>query len=302
MDFMRRLRSGIQGIIRYWKNRKFRKEIALEKQKRYLFDAKKQHENTPSLFTLFREKKRFYYFNTIINTLDRNRDRFRLSFLLIGAFLIISTSYIAFFSPYFRISPSKVIIERLDSITDINIAYKSIENIYGTSIFSVETGEIFQELTTLQKNIKQVKVSKLFPNGLKIIIESYQPQFFVRFPSLEKSYILTSNGILVYQKSNDAHLHFLDLVDPNFVEMNFIDYKEGMREEFMKPLIVSRDFFKSTFPTVNIAKFAFFKYEREIHIALESGLVILLRAAPDIENQILSLKVYNDKNKDPINS
>ncbi len=195
-----------------------------------------------------------------------------------------------------------VIIERLDSITDINIAYKSIEDIYGSSIFSVDTNAILAHLTSLQKNIKHADISRLFPNGLKIIIESYKPEFFVRFPLTEKTYIITKNGILIYQKANDTNLYYLDLVDPGFTEMSFIDYKEGIREEFMSSILLARDFFKSTFPAVNIAKFTCFKSEREIHVALESGLVVLLRTADDIEDQILSLKIYNDKNKDFINS
>lgn len=225
-----------------------------------------------------------------------------MSFVLIGIFLITSSTYILFFSPYFRISPSKVIIERMDSITDINIAYKSIEDVYSTSIFSVETDKVLSELTSLQKNIKHAQVSRLFPNGLKIIIESYKPQFFVRFPNSEKTYVVTNNGILVYQKTNDTNLYFLDLVDPSFAEMSFIDYKEGVSEEFMPAILKARDLFKATFPTINIAKFAYFKSEREVHVALESGLIVLLRTADDMENQILSLKVYSDKNKDFFNT
>jgi hypothetical protein len=57
------------------------------------------------------------------------------------------TIYIVFISPYFRISPSKVIIERLDTITDINIAYKSIENVYSSSIFLIDKNEIKKSLT-----------------------------------------------------------------------------------------------------------------------------------------------------------
>ena len=222
--------------------------------------------------------------------------------MIIGSFLLVSSSYILFFSPYFRISPSKVVIERLDTVSDINIAYKSIEEVYGTSIFSVEDSTVFQKLTALQKNIKTAKVSKLFPNGLKIIIESYSPEFFVRFPDSEKTYIITENGILVYQKANDANLYFLDLVDLSFTEMHFIDYKEGVPEEFMPFVLASREIFKTTFSTSNIAKFTYFKAEREIHIALESGLVVLLRSENDIDKQILSLKIYNDKNKDFINT
>lgn len=302
MTFARQIRNYIQHIIRYWKNRKFRKATALEKKKRYLFNAKKSTNGDIPLFTIFREKKRFYYFNTLINVLEQNKNRFRISFLFIGIFLIIASTYILFFSPYFRVSPSKVIIERLDSITDINIAYKSIEDIYNTSLFSIEKNMVSRELTSLQKNIKHVEILKLFPNGLKIIIESYKPQFFVRFPNSEKTYIITSNGILVYQKVNDTNLPFLDLIDPSFIEMSFIDYKAGVSEIFMPSILRARDFFKATFPTINISKFSYFKSEHELHIALESGLVVLLRTANDIDSQIFSLKIYNDKNNDFINS
>jgi len=44
MDFTRQINNSIKKISRYWKNRKFRKETALEKKKRYLFDAKSAPE------------------------------------------------------------------------------------------------------------------------------------------------------------------------------------------------------------------------------------------------------------------
>lgn len=302
MDFRMEIKRIAQKITRYWKNRKFREEVATEKKKRYLFTAEKPKERNSSFFSFFHEKKRFYYFNTIVSLLEQNKNRFRLSFLIIGSFLIALSVYIMFFSPYFKISPSRVIIERLDSITDINIAYKSIEDVYGESIFSLDTHSIVRKLTGLQKNIKHAEITRLFPNGLKIIVESYKPQFFVRFKESEKSYILTSNGILIYQKVNDSGLHFLDLVDPSFAEMSFIEYKEGIPENIMPYVIVTRDLFKSTFTATNIAKFTYFRAEREIHITLESGMIVLLRTAADIDKQIMSLKEYNDRNKDIINS
>ena len=142
MDFRMEIKRIAQRITRYWKNRKFREEVAEEKKKRYLFTTEKPREKGPSFFAFFHEKKRFYYFNTVVSLLEQNKNRFRLSFLLIGSFLILLSVYIMFFSPYFKISPSRVIIERLDSITDINIAYKSIEDVYGESIFSIDTHSV----------------------------------------------------------------------------------------------------------------------------------------------------------------
>lgn len=302
MDLIKKLKHTVQKISRYWNNRTFRKEVLSEKKKLYLLDTGKKSSWRLSFFTFFSGKKRFHYFSTVFSVFERNKDRFRLPFLLMGLFLCISSIYILFFSPYFRISPSRVIIERLDTITDINIAYKSIEDIYGASIFLVNTDDIREKLVSLQKNIKQTQISRLFPNGLKVIIESYKPQFFVRLGKNEKTYIITSNGILIYQKMNDATLFDLELVDQQLSEAGFIDYKEGIKEKIMRVILASRDLFKKIFPVINIAKFTYFQSEREIHIALESGTNILLRAENDIEQQLLSLKVYNDTYKDIINS
>lgn len=299
MTFMNKIKQSYHGIFRYWKNRRFRDEVRREKKQKYLFDTTRKGA-TFSLFS--HNKKRFYYFNTLINIFEQNKAQFRLSFFLIGSFLCVSSIYIFFFSPYFRISPSKVIIERIDAITDINIAYKSIENIYGESIFSVDKNEVRTMMSNLQKNLKRIDISLLFPNGLKIITESYAPQFFVHLKDVEKNYIITTNGILIYQKTRDLPLYDLDLIDTRLSEVGFIEYKEAIRENFMRIVLISRDLFKQTFPTSNIAKFTYFQAERELHIALESGTIILMRMGDDIEQQIMMLKYYNDSNKDTINS
>jgi hypothetical protein len=47
-----------------------------------------------------------------------------------------------FASPYFEISPNRVIIERSDMYSDVNIAYKAIEPIYGSSLWTLDNQEI----------------------------------------------------------------------------------------------------------------------------------------------------------------
>lgn len=157
-------------------------------------------------------------------------------------------------------------------------------------------------LVDLQKNIKHIEVTRLFPNGLKIIVESYKPQFFVRLGEMEKNYIITSNGILVYQKESDKKIPTLDLVDSTLFEAGLLDYKEGVNEAFMRSILSIRDGFTTTFPSVNISKFVYFKAERELHIFLESGTRIIFRIGEDFDKQIGMLKFYNDSNKDIINS
>ncbi len=88
----------------------------------------------------------------------------------IGGTLIILSGYIIFFSPYFQVSPSNVLIESVSPGVDLNIAYRSIEDIYGKSLFFLD-----EEMTALSikkslKNIDYIRIEKLYPNGLKILI------------------------------------------------------------------------------------------------------------------------------------
>lgn len=299
MTFLKKIKKIQTNIVRYFKHRTYRKKIQAEKSRQYLFRAV---EKKPSFASLYFSKKRVVqYANIIIN----NSEKYKYPFLSVGVFLLLACTYILFVSPYFRIAPSKVLIERTDSITDINIAYKSIEKIYGQSLFFMSEQEIAAMLVGMQKNIKTVDITRLYPNGLKIILQSYQPQFVTSFPSNDthestKKYIITSNGILIYEKNPPKKLLPIDIVDPAFVEIGFFDYKEGIPDSYVKRILFARDSFLDKFTGTNISRLSYFRVERELHIALESGvrIIIDLSDTQDITRQIIALRFYADQHKD----
>ncbi len=88
----------------------------------------------------------------------------------IGAFLIIATLYILFYSPYFLLSPSKILIESLDETVDVSIAYRSIESLYGKNIFFIDQKTTAKAIQADQKNITSIRIDHLYPNSLKIIL------------------------------------------------------------------------------------------------------------------------------------
>lgn len=297
MIFLRQIKKTYASIARYFKHRAYRKKVLSEKSRQYLFRAS---EKKPSFFSLYFSKKKTLQF---ANTFLHASEKYRYPFFSIGAFLLLACTYILFISPYFRIAPSKVLIERTDTITDINIAYKSIENIYGQSIFFMNEGDVANMLVSLQKNIKTIDISRLYPNGLKIILQSYQPQFVTAFAGSEKKYILTSNGVLIYDKNPSKKLFPIDIVDPTFVEIGFFDYKEGITEQYMQRIVTARDTFFDRFTGVNISRLTYFKVERELHISLESGVRIILELTEpeDITRQLAALRFYVDQHKDVLN-
>lgn len=298
MDLIKKIKLKTYRIKKYFQNVKFRKEIKKEKSKKYLFKTNKETKKW-SLFEYAKKQKRF---STYLITTTENIKNYRVLFSLIWISLTLLCTYIVLISPYFRISPSKVIIERLDTITDVNIAYKAIEKVYWESIFLIDKEAIRSNLISYQKNIKRLYISRLYPNWLKIIIESYKPQFYTEFAWIDKKYIITSNGVLIYEKNIDKLLTNLEIVDEWLIEAWFFDYKEWVNEEIMKKVIFTRDLFKDVFPNKNIAKLIYFKIDNELHISLETWTKIIIELNSEIWKQIAMLKFYNDNNKDILSS
>lgn len=297
MDLVRKIKLYHYRIQKYFKNRKFRQEVAKEKAKRYLYN--KPVQNWANFFDFYKNQKKF---SNYINTFSNNIKLYKYLITWIWVLLIILCSYIIVVSPYFRISPSKLIIERLDTITDVNIAYKSIEDVYWQSIFLIDKNELKKSLLNYQKNIKNTSIIRLFPNWLKIIIESYSPQFFTQFAGIDKKYIVTSNWVLIYEKNIDKILYNLEIVDSNLIEAWFFDYKEWVPEKSMNQIIYTRDLFKQIFTWRNISKFVYFKLENELHINLETWTKIIVELWDNIQSELAMLKYYNDNNSDILSS
>lgn len=298
MDLIRKTKNWTYRIKKYFKNRNYAEKVKKEKERKYLFNAPK-NTNKRKIFDVFLNKKNF---SKILSVSKDNYQNYKIIYYLLWIFLLLISIYIIAISPYFKISPSKVIIERLDTITDINIAYKSVEKVYWRSIFFLNKDEIKKMLIWYQKNIDNVKITKLFPNWIKIIINSYQPEFFTQFAWIEKKYIVTSNWVLIYEKNIDKMLYNLEIIDENFIENWFFDYKEWINSKIMEKIIYTRDIFKDVFSNKNIAKFVYFKLENELHIILETWTQIILELNWDIIKQLTMLKFYNDNYKDILSS
>jgi len=200
------------------------------------------------------------------------------------------------FSAYFQVAPSKVIIERTDSYTDINLAYRSIDTIYGRPLFFVTTQEIKDMIVSWQKSIKNVSVSRLYPSGLKIILQSYVPKFFTEMTvdDKKKNYLISENGVLIEDRAIDKTLSRLDIADPILEESILLNYKEAIPLSTMKQIIDLQTGFLKKFTDTNIAKMTYFAAEQELHVSLENGTVILFDMQSLLQNQLSLVKLYAD--------
>ncbi len=292
MTFLKKIRSSWKKILRRFHNRKFSKSVDLERSKKFLY----QNE-TPSLpwIQIYQKARRGAYFRPIYSTFTKNKRNFQISFALLWILLIGSSVYIVALSPYFQISPNRVIIERDDAYSDINIAYKAIEPIYGDSLWFVSQQHVTDLIRGLEKNIEQVKVSHLLPNSLKIIIKSSAPAYTVDFPWVGRNYLISENGILIPNRAKKSDLPRLQIYSTTLIESSFLDYKEAVPPRTMKKIRDVYGIFGTDFKGSIITSMTLYEVENELHILLENGTRIILVLDTSLEKQLLSLKLTNEQ-------
>lgn len=166
--------TKIRNYIKQYKNRNFRASVVKEKSQKYLF-RDRTPENTRGKWSLFRKgNERLSPFSRflqdkihITQTLVSGQEYY---LKYIGLFLILACIYIVAYSPYFLLSPSKVLIEGVTDGIDVSIAYRSIEDLYGKNIFLINEQEVARTIKKYQKNISLIRIDMLYPNNLKILL------------------------------------------------------------------------------------------------------------------------------------
>ena len=289
MISLAKIKRFLKGIQRKISNRKFRETAEKERSQKFLFENGKK--TGPSFFEIYQRAKRGAYFRPIYSVFQKNQNELKIAFAAIGILLIVLTGYITLVSPYFRISPNRVIIEPTDDFSDINIAYKAIESIYGKSLWFTSTNEITNSIESLEKNIGKVDVQRLYPNGLKILIGSSKPVFSVRFRSLDRQFMLTENGILIPDRSKRTDLPTMNLYAPELLESAFLDYKEAVPALRMQRIVALTNAFKAQFPKDAVVAVSYYDTENEVHLFLENGTRIIFLLDDTLDKELQALKI-----------
>lgn len=310
MDFLR----WIRNFSKKYKNRGFQSEVKKEKQQKYLFRDSWSQIQTKR-WGIFREKKRalkpftnFFQEKIYNNTAFLYEDKRILWY--IGAILIVLCIYIFLFSPYFQISPSKVLISAETDGIDINIAYRSIEDIYEQNLFFFDEEKLAQNLKKYQNNIETVSIDRLYPNGLKIIIKSHPILYRASVSGrTNKIWWLTANGVLIpLAKEKIESLPAFDIIT-NIGEDELLDYKSIIDENKLAAINKVFEIFKEEWSEIKLGKTRFLTQENEFHVSLENGGRILFALQDfsvnktkdadiykNLKNQLLTLKTYIEKN------
>jgi hypothetical protein len=271
-----------------FQNRKFSKQVAAEKSKKYL--VTRNNKRIPFL-EIYNRARRGAYLRPFYSVFQNTGYDYRIIFGTLGIFMIVGCLYIVVFSTYFQVLPSRVIIERNDTHSDINIAYRSIEEIYGESFWIIDEQEVAEQIRVLQKNIETVKLDRVMPNIIRIIIESSPLRYAANFQWASKTYNLSENGVLIPSRSQDSELKRLTIHSVELSESPYLDYKEAIPPSSIKYLMQAESVFGKEFPKSAVTSINFYVVENEFHLLLENGTRILLVCDSSLEKQLLWVKI-----------
>lgn len=269
------------------KNRDFKKQVQEEKKQKYLFreDQEEHFFSKRNSFAVWKKHKLMPYSNFFgkgIELFDRYVFESKILSIL-GGILLWLSGYIIFFSPYFQVSPSNVIIESITPWVDLNIAYRSIEDIYSESLLFLDEEATALKIKQSLKNIAHIRIDKLYPNGLKILLTGSPIPYRVTIYGISnRTWWLSENGVLIpignwgLQYATGTNLQDMEIVSDPLRNEELLDYKQVIDDTTMYQIRSTLTLFQEQFQDLTVQKIRYLSVENELHLLLNSKTLIIL--------------------------
>lgn len=212
-----------------------------------------------------------------------------IPYYLIAWVIFIAISIFFVLWPIFRVKYIEII--KKDNVTNMTIAYKSVENLRWEQLLKVQEIDIFNKFKSYQDNIKSINLTIDLPNTLKIEAESYKEIFNVTINEL--SYILVENGTLI-PSSHSKNLKTLNIIK-NIDKNKFIEYKQIFNPFYIEKIDDIIKKLEENLINVKIKNLYYYDVERELHIEIENGNILIFSIDDDIDvlEQIEKLVIFN---------
>ncbi|MDD4151441.1 MAG: FtsQ-type POTRA domain-containing protein [Candidatus Gracilibacteria bacterium] len=271
------------------KNRKFYQKLNQEKSRMYLRDS----DFSDNFCSRKNKFKMFSLTRKYLNFIRINNNKYTPYYYYTAIALIILSIYIFLFSSYFSVQ--KIYIERTDDLTNINLAYKAVEDLYGDSLFLMDENDVMAKIQSYQKNLKTINIRKMFPDSLKIDITSYKGAFNTKL--FDRDYIVTNNGILVPIK-NDSKLKYINIHFKDKDTLGIVDYKDILNgDDIVTANKIITKINNSIFD-LKIENIDFFPIEKEIHINSDLKTKFIYDLAGNVDEQIAKTSSFFEKYRD----
>ncbi|MDD3793762.1 MAG: hypothetical protein PHI37_03035 [Candidatus Gracilibacteria bacterium] len=212
-----------------------------------------------------------------------------IPYYFIISIIIITSIIIILFGPFLNIRFIEII--KKDNITNMNIAYKSVEDIRGEKMFNIHEIDIFNKLKNYQNNIKSIDMKMILPNTIKLEIESYKEIFNITLNG--NNYILVENGTII-PSNHSKNLKFLNVIKK--IDRNkFIEYKQIFNPFFIEKINNIINKLEENIVNIKIKNIDYYEVERELHIQIENDNILIFSLDDDLDymSQIEKLVVFN---------
>ncbi len=284
--------NKIKRYISRIKNRDFKKEVEIEKKQKYLFNEwnSQSFSSKRNVFSVWK-KQNLRPFSNFFQKWYIFFETYALESRLLGIIwwiLLGLSAYIIFFSPYFEVSPSNVLIETITPWIDLNIAYRSIEDVYGKSLFFLNERETGLHIQKSLKNISHISLKKLYPNGLKIIITGAPIAYRANIFGLDRNWWLSENGVLIPNtkfSGSGTMIKDFEIISDMLKGELFLDYKQVLDDSLMKTIQNTVTLFYREFPNITVEKIRYFLGENELHFRLKNKWTIIFSLGNKEKNE-----------------
>lgn len=276
---MKLLKNLEKKYKNFFNKKNFQRELKKYKDSIYFTEKKyKKYISKRNKFKLFAKKLEFE------NNLNKIK-WLNLYYFLIWSLLILSSLYIILFSDYFSVKNIDVI--KNDSWVNINLVYKSVEDVRYSPLVFIDKNEIKDKILSFQPNINKIEIQKILPNNLKIILTSFEKLFY--FENDWKKYEILSNGSVIptatIKKENTIKIKWLSLY-------GFIDYKIIFDWSILKSINNTVKYINENNTLVKIKNITYYLKEYEFHILTQDDITILFDLTKEIKPQIEKLDIF----------
>ncbi|MDD3144864.1 MAG: hypothetical protein PHV23_02015 [Candidatus Gracilibacteria bacterium] len=212
-----------------------------------------------------------------------------IPYYLIGGLSIIIITIFLVLGPIFTVKYIEII--KKDNITNMNIAYKAVEDLRGEKLYKINELDVFNKFKNYQDNIKSISLKIQLPNTIKIEAESYKEIFNVLINN--NTYILVENGTVIPSPISKSlkNLNVIMKIDKN----KFIDYKQIFNPFYIEKInnIITK--LEENIVNIKIVNLYYYENERELHIEIENGNRLIFSIDDDIDpmEQIEKLVIFN---------
>jgi len=258
----------------------------------HLFNKKKKYKNKIIPYSFYRKWKKLNKrkkYNLKINLNIFNTNIFKNS-TIINASIIFILLFVLFliFWPLLRVN--KIEIIRKDYLTNIDIAYKSLDFLRWKSIFLLNFDNIKTKLKNYQINIKDINIKLSFPDLLKIEIGSYTWLFNTNINN--KNYIITENGVFIPIKKY-SQIKDLKIVYKKIKNIPILDYKKVLSSKYLLKINYLINKLEENILSIKIKKSFYFKNERELHLVTKSWIRLIYDLSNTVDSQIKDTVILN---------